>query len=288
MHLYWSSVKHAAPLALLVWISVFIVDGKKQKASPACPVGFMLAVTKQKGEPICYRRKGPEVFADAFEDCVGNVYSSSLYNSLNITDSNKVLWTEYRSLYPGGPFVDWSYSSSIGDLLLSTYDVNYNPDLGLDENLCVVIDPVSNFTATKCDERHHRYCFVKPYPDEEEMTDDGCSSLRDSWRFTGPSSTCLTVLNGVGGGPVRATWRQAQELCSKRGGSILNKGWRYANNPMFRATGFNRTYPLGIIMSSDYSLLRYDAEGDHSEVIVSETRFTDTKISHIYYALHIV
>ncbi|XP_068629938.1 uncharacterized protein [Battus philenor] len=278
MILRWSSIMKAVSLVIVIWMNVIEVNGKKPKRNPSCPVGFNLAVTK-KEDPICYRRKGPEVFADAFDGCQGNLYTSALYNSLNISDTNVILWTEYKSIYPGGPFIDWSYSSSIGQLLLSTYDVNYNPDLGLDEELCLVIDPVSNFTATKCDEKHYRYCFVKPYPDEEDMTDDGCEDLRDSWRFKAPKSTCLSVLSGVGGGPVRATWRQAQELCEKKGGSILNRGWRYSNNPMFRAAGFNRTYPLGIIMSSDFSMLRYDAQDDHSEIPETDWNFEDNVLS---------
>ncbi|CAG5011324.1 unnamed protein product [Parnassius apollo] len=277
MILQWSSVIKAAPIVFVFWINIIVVDGHKQNKALVCPIGFTLAVTKQKGDPICYRRKGPEAFKDVFKDCAGNLYTSKLYYSLNITDPNIILWTEYKSSYPGGPFIDWSYSSSIGSLFYSTYDVSYNPDLGLDEELCLVIDPVSNFTATKCSERHYRYCFVKPYQDN--MSDDGCEDLQDSKRFSSPIVTCLGVLNGVVGGPVRATWRQAQDLCEKRGGSILNKGWRHANNPMFQAIGFNRKYPLGIIMSSDFSLLRYDAEDDNSEIPESEWNFEENVLS---------
>ncbi|XP_045533779.1 adhesion G-protein coupled receptor G2 isoform X1 [Papilio machaon] len=274
MILQWLSIGKTLSLLFVFWININESDGKKQK-TPICPVGFQLAFTKQKEEPICYRKKGPEVFADMFNDCVGNLFSSSLYNSLNIANLNTVIWTEYKTIYPGGPFIDWSYSSSIGRLLFSTYDVNYNQELGLHEDLCLVIDPVSNFTATKCDEKHYRYCFLKPYPDEDEMTDEGCGDLWESWRFSSPRPTCLSVLSGVSGGPVRATWRQAQELCEKNGGSILNRGWRNANNPMFQAAGYSRTYPLGIIMSSDFSMLRYDAEDDHCEIPESEWNFED-------------
>ncbi|CAK1552668.1 unnamed protein product [Leptosia nina] len=186
-----------------------------------------------------------------------------------------VLWTEFKSLYPGGTFVDWSFTKSMGTELDSSFDVNIDPTTDIGEDLCVAIDPISNFTAVKCDDKYFSYCFVKPYSEEDDISDSGCDELNDAVRFWSPDSTCLTVLTGVGGGPVRATWKQAQDLCGKRGGSLLNRGWRYSNNPIFHNNGYNNTYPLGVIMNSDFTSLRYDTMDDRSMVPSSEWNFDE-------------
>ncbi|XP_038215558.1 adhesion G-protein coupled receptor G6-like isoform X2 [Zerene cesonia] len=250
------------------------VYGKKIKKY-TCPIGFSIAYTTDKGHPICYRLKGPEKFTDQYKDCVGNLYTSKLYLALNFTSPNIVLWTEFKSLYAGGTFVDWSYTKTMGSELDSSFEVNIDPTIDTGEGLCVAINPISNFTAVKCTDNYYRYCFLKPYPDEDEVSDTGCDGLRDAVRFWSPESTCLTVLTGVGGGTVRATWKQAQDLCAKRGGSLLNRGWRYSNNPMFHESGFNNTYPLGMIMSSDLNTLRYDSTNDQSEIPNSDWNFED-------------
>lgn len=250
-------------LILLTWLPA----AAPKKKTLQCPLGFLLAIT-DKDTPICYRQKDPETFNDKFKDCTGNLYSSKLYNSLDFPKPRQAVWTEYKSVYPGGPFVDWSYTDSKGSLLQSSLDVNYD-SFGLDEELCIVIDPVSNFTAVKCDEKHYRYCFVHPYPDNDDMTSRGCT--RGSLRFYSPVSTCLSPVTGVGGGTVRATWRQAREICAKRGASLLYKGWRYSNSPILHTSGSLPTYPMGFVSSND-SVLRYDTENDSSEV-----RFFSTK-----------
>lgn len=241
------------------------VNARKSKVKYICPIGFNLAFLKYKSEdPLCYRRKGPESFEDKFKDCVGNLYTARLYNSLNFTEPNLVLWTDYKSLYPGGPFIDWSYTESTGDILVTSYDVKYDPRLGLDEEFCVVIDPVNNMTATRCTEKHYRYCIVKPYPKEGDMDKDGCDD--DYWRFWRPIPTCLTAVSGVGGGTVRANWRQSKELCSKRGGSLLSTGWRYANDPLLHTSGSSPIFPLGIVMSPDRTSVRFDTT-DESDMV---------------------
>ncbi|CAG9783488.1 unnamed protein product [Diatraea saccharalis] len=259
-------------LTLLLWLDNRTTARKHHK----CPIGFHLAYTKDE-MPICYREKGPETFAEKFKDCTGNLYTSKLYHSLNLTKTNKVLWTEYKSLYPGGPFIDWSYTASAGDILVTTYDVKYDTTLGIDEELCVIIDPVSNFTATRCYEKHYRYCFVHPYPDEHDMGRKGCAGFRGSWRFYSPTSDCLTAVTGVGGGTVRATWRQAQELCSKRGGSLLHRGWRYSNNPLLHTSGSYPMYPMGVVMNTEHDILRYDADNDTEEIPDSDWHFETTQ-----------
>ncbi|CAH0406742.1 unnamed protein product [Chilo suppressalis] len=266
---------HRVCIHLLAFL-VCLNDLTSARKRHTCPIGFRLAYTKDE-TPICYREKGPEAFADKFNDCVGNVYTSKLYHSLNLTRTNKVLWTEYKSLYPGGPFIDWSYTESAGDILVTTYDVKYDASLGIDEELCVIIDPVSNFTATRCDEKHYRYCFVHPYPDENEMSRRGCAGFRGSWRFFSPSSNCLTAVTGVRGGTVRATWRQAQELCVNRGGSLLHRGWRYSNNPLLHTSGSYPMFPLGVMMNTEHDTLRYDADNDTELIPYSAWHFETTK-----------
>lgn len=220
-------------------------EAKKSKRKVICPIGFQIAYSNIKGEPICYRIKGPEKITDKYVSCTGNLYTASLYNSLNLTKSELVLWTDYKSVYPGGPFVDYSFTKSTGSLLESTYEVD-NPLESIDDELCVVIDPVSNFTTTRCDEEYYRYCFVEPYADEEAMSREGCEDLKGSWRFWSPKATCLSPATAVGGGAVRATWFQSKEICDKRGGTVLYNGWRYSNNPLLHISGSFPVYPLSI------------------------------------------
>ncbi|XP_075969098.1 uncharacterized protein LOC142972144 isoform X2 [Anticarsia gemmatalis] len=218
------------------------LEAKKPKRR-ICPIGFRVAYTKIEGEPICYRLKGPEKFKDTFKDCSGNLYTAKLYDSLNLTNhTEQVLWTEYKTSYPGGPLVDTSFTQTTGSLLATSFDL---ADLRLDiaEELCVVKEPVGNYTIVRCDEEYYRYCFVEPYP-EESMTREGCDDLKDSWRFWSPRSMCLTAATAVGGGPVRATWSQSNEICEKRGGDILYSGWRYSNSPMLRVSDSDTIYPL--------------------------------------------
>lgn len=220
-------------------------EAKKSKRKVICPIGFQVAYSNIKGEPICYRIKGPEKISDKYISCTGNLYTASLYNSLNLTKSELVLWTDYRSAYPGGPFIDNSFTKSTGSLLESTFEVD-NILESIDDELCVVIDPVTNFTTTGCDEEYYRYCLVEPYADEDSMSREGCEDLKGSWRFWSPRATCLSPATAVGGGAVRATWFQSKEICDKRGGTVLYNGWRYSNNPLLHISGSFPIYPLGI------------------------------------------
>lgn len=251
-----------ATIALVAWGNAVLGEPKK---SPLCPIGFDLAYTRQK-DPYCLRLKGPEAFEDSFEDCAGNLYTSQLYYSLNLTRPNVDLWSGHKSLYPGGPFIDWSFTDTTGSVLTSTYDVKFNPALGLDEELCVIISPVSNFTAARCNERHYRYCIVHPYPDADDMTSDGCGELTDYYRFWSPKPTCLTPVTGKGGVGVRANWKQGQDLCLKRGGALLQRGWRYANNPLLHVVDTNWTSPLGMEMMPGDNL-RWVNDEDGSNLV---------------------
>ncbi|KAI5646152.1 7 transmembrane receptor (Secretin family) domain-containing protein [Phthorimaea operculella] len=252
---------------VLIFICINITANAKKYV---CPIGFSLAFTKFKGDdPICYRRKGPEAFDDKFKDCTGNLFTTKLYNSLNFTATNLVLWTDYKSPYPGGPFVDQSFTDAVGDTPI-VKEVKYDQRLGINEELCVVIDPITNLTAARCDENHYRYCFVKPYEKQSRMDKDGCEK-EDYWRFYSPKATCLTALTGVGGGTVRANWRQSKDLCAKRGGALLSRGWRFANHHML-SSSTNPTFPLGIVLG-DNSTIRYDTSTEEDEIPTSEWYF---------------
>lgn len=233
-----------ATLILLLLLQPAL-EAKKSKRKVICPIGFQIAYTNVDGEPLCYRLKGPEKLTDKYTGCTGNLYTSKLYDSLNLTKSELVLWTEYKSLYPGGPFIDYSFTKSTGSLLETTFEV-YNPHQGIEEQLCVVIDPVNNFTTARCDEEFYRYCLVEPYVDEDAMSTEGCDEVKGSWRFFSPKATCLLPATAVGGGAVRATWFQSKEICEKRGGTVLYNGWRYSNNPLLHISGSLPVYPLGI------------------------------------------
>lgn len=237
---------------------------EKSTESYICPLGFSLAFTKEDAKPICFKRKGPEPFSDKYKDCNSNLFTVELYQDLNISKPDFTFWTDYKTFYPGGLFVKGSLSrNNYLQELKSSLDVSLKGALDLKDELCVVIDPVSNFTAVRCSEKHYRYCFVEPYNDGVET--DGCEGLIDGKRFQSPEPTCLTALTGVEGGTVRATWSQAQKLCQKKGGSLLNRGWRYVNSPILHS-GSSKMYPLAMVMSTDYASLRYDLEYDHSEV----------------------
>lgn len=259
---HWNSVIVKAATFLLICTYIHVTNARKAQKY-ICPIGFSIAFPKYKDkDPICYRRKGPEKFADKFNDCSGNLYTSKLYHSLNFTEPNLVLWTEYKSSYPGGPFIDWSYTESTGNKFSTTSAVKYDSSLGLDEELCVIIDPISNFTATRCNELHYRYCFVKPYAKEDDMDEDGCEDLEDFWRFWSPKPTCLARVSNV-----RANWRQAKEMCTRKKGSLLSKGWRYANNPLLFSKP-DPTFPLGIVLSPDNTTIRFDTSSDNTVVSI--------------------
>lgn len=76
----------------------------------------------------------------------------------------------------------------------------------------------------------------------------------------------MKTIKGVGGGTVRATWKQAEELCQKKGAALLSKGWRYSNNPFLHSSETYPMYPLGIEFDSTGNL-RY--EGVYDNAVVS-------------------
>lgn len=220
-----------------------------------CPVGFNLIYRNDYSDPICFRRKGPETFYDKFTDCAGNLFSYSLYRTLNFLQPNYTLWTDYKSQYPGGPFIDWSYTQSMGDKLTPYYKVNYDARLELDEELCVLIHPLTNFTAARCSEKHYRYCFVKAGEPKQDLSTVGCEdlSLFDYYRFWSPRPTCLSSDMGK---EVGVTWHQAQELCVERKGQLISTGWRYMNSPLFDY----KSIPFGITLSADNSTIKFANE----------------------------
>ncbi|XP_072943816.1 uncharacterized protein [Epargyreus clarus] len=273
---------HATVLLLLVWIDTPTVEAIS--GSSVCPIGFK--EISHDGSTICYRKKGPEIFSDLYKDCARNIFSLHLYNQLDIDKSNAV-WSEYKNAYPGGPFLNRRFIDDFGSEMSSSYKVQLqNHSLEVEEDLCVVVDPVRSYLAVRCDEKHYRYCFVPPSTfkgDRYELTKTHCEDLKDSLVFSSPVPTCLTVLSGTstmpastGIVPVRARWNQAQDMCGRKGGSsLLNRGWRYANHPRLHSSYENKIYPLGMITTSDHSLLRYDALSDHAEIPKSEWNFKD-------------
>lgn len=222
-----------------------------------CPGGFenaSIALNSDELLHICYKLKGPELFEDKFTDCAGNLMTSRVYHSVDFpVQSDKLFWTDYKSLYPGGPFIDWSYTDSMGVVLPSYYNVTYKPGLAsVEEELCIVVDADSNFEAVKCNQKHYRYCVVFSLEKKEkDMDRDGCEDLRDFnyWRFWGPRPTCLTSVTLHGSKTV--TWEQAEKLCVKRKGNLLSTGWIYASSSLFPRD----TLPLGVTLSADNTTL---------------------------------
>ncbi|XP_026329453.1 uncharacterized protein LOC113237279, partial [Hyposmocoma kahamanoa] len=219
------------------------------------PIGFSLAYYKTSGhktfpneKPICYKRKGPETFYDKFTDCPGNLFTIDWYNHANITEEDRVnaVWTDNKSFFSGGPFIQWSYNRFMGHIkegLKSLYTESFSK---LDGEVCVL----SNNLLVNCNEKHYRYCFITAFKRNEDMSRDGCEDLRDFnyWRFWSPKSTCLSLVTPTNGRNDGVTWHQAQKLCAERNGQLLSTGWRYASSslkPFESSTGF----PFGIKLS---------------------------------------
>lgn len=240
-----------------------------------CPIGYQVAVNGD-GDPTCFRKKGPETFADKFENCTGNLYTLKLLKSLNIIlPIGQSIWTDYKNLYDGGPFVEWS-GDWTGDILDSTYDVTRDSLYNVNDELCVVMDPVTNFTAVRCDEKHYRYCFLETYDNlldsvDYATTDDYTTDVTiddTTFLFPSPSPTRIMKVDKV-----RMTWNQSQRACQNKGWSLLNRGWIYSNFPALSPTDL--VFPFGVRASANLSLLRYDA--DHDSALVSVSLFQGSR-----------
>lgn len=281
------SVTKRAVIVLLLYLQMSLLDA--EPGNNLCPIGFREAYDSD-GDPFCYRMKGPEAFKDKFQNCTGNLYTFKLLQSLTISHATQTIWTDYKTVYDGGPFVDWSYTGDSGNLLETTFEVTRDSMYNVNEELCVVIDPVFNFTAVRCDEKHYRYCIVNVYEEPEDMTFDGCKSLantditdyltedekqqRQTFMFWSPMPSCLLQVRQV-----RMTWSQSKDACESRGGSLLNRGWGYSNFPIFSSglTRFAPFYPFGVIASANHSLLRYDADHDNALVSIFHNDFLGEK-----------
>ncbi|XP_026329456.1 uncharacterized protein LOC113237282 [Hyposmocoma kahamanoa] len=269
---YWSIVP-ALLLLLCKEISPYY-DDKATKT--ICPSGFdnaRIALNPVELLHICYKLKGPELFEDKFTDCAGNLMTSRVYHSVDFPiQSGKLFWTDYKSLYPGGPFIDWSYTNSMGVMLPPHYNVSYEPGLAsVEEELCIVVDSDSNFEAVKCNQKHYRYCVVLPLENKEkDMDRDGCED--NYWRFWGPRPTCLTSVTLHESKTV--TWEQAEKLCVKRKGSLLSTGWIYASSSLFPPA----ILPLGVTLSADNTTL--EIVNDNIKILPSEFGIKNNKISN--------
>lgn len=228
---------------LLGILQLPLSDGK---AREECPIGFKLAPSGN----ICYSLKvGPEMFSEKFKNCTGNLYSLQEYYKLELPKLDYALWTDYKSQYSGGPYFDTSDTG--GDILDTTYEVHIGKSMSLHEKLCVVIDPVNNFTAVHCDEKHYRYCFVESYSSSVVS----CSKADKGKRFFAPFPTCLFSLKNTSRrAPFVANWNQTQLICKEKGGTIMGRGWRYFNK--FNAV--SGLVPLNIISDPGHTMLRYD------------------------------
>ncbi|KAM3961846.1 uncharacterized protein ACR2FA_004170 [Aphomia sociella] len=270
---------HQTAYVFFVFISLIctpILEAKKSE-SYLCPIGFKLAHNKHSGNYLCYKRKEPETFENLFDDCDGNLYTSKLYRSLNIPKIDELdrVWADYKSVYPGGPFMTTSRSKSEEKVL---NNVTYFTGFDVYQESCLTVNKFGQFTAVRCEEKYSRYCIVKPYPEtENELSTSGCDEFGQYWRFTGPRQICLSNVTGHGGGPVRATWNQSQALCTKNGGSLLSRGWQYANFPLFHKSGVlpSPIYPLGMIWDHEREMLQFISE----EKLV-ERPFNVTSISY--------
>lgn len=227
------------------------------EAAESCPIGYNLKYTGN-GTPLCYMLKGPEKFEEKFRDCIGNKYTLDLLRDLKITH-NGLLWGDHKTLYPGGIFIDMTYTNSTGNAYPKIPETNSN----WDQDLCTVLDPHKEdkqLLSTSCDDKVHRYCIIEAY--SKNVNTEGCAD--NFVRYKSPRSTCLANIEGVEGGAVRATWGQAQKMCNSRSSSLLQRGWRYANHWLHqRQSG---EIPLGIFMSYNDKLFWSEPEDNIAEV----------------------
>lgn len=246
--------------------SLLVIEAKYE--TPKCPIGFDVVVTRENSDLYCIRLKDSEHFNSKFIDCTDNQFTTKLYKNLNVTKTNTTVWAEYKTLYPGGPFIDWSYTDSTGDILTTSFEVKNIAETSINEDLCTVIEPSGKLAAVGCNEKHSRYCIVKPYEEFKDMTSDGCEGLQNYMRFWSPRATCLTYVKGRRGGNVRASWRQASDLCIQKNGTLLQRGWRFANHPRLHATKDPDEWmePLGLVMTSGEKMLWVNTEDGSNEV----------------------
>lgn len=145
-------------------------------------------------------------------------------------------------------------------MLTPNYSIHYEPGLGSDEEeLCVVIHPITNFTAVKCNEKHYRYCLLNSLEkNEEDMDRDGCEDLSDFnyWRFWSPRPTCLKYMTHFEGKIVGVTWLEAQKICVEKKGNLLSTGWIYATSSVFHIyPAVEMLIPLGVMQNVDNKTL---------------------------------
>ncbi|XP_052749724.1 adhesion G-protein coupled receptor G2-like isoform X2 [Galleria mellonella] len=227
---------HRIILYAIVFLLCIQVSEAKRSGVYLCPLGFKLAYIRFSDNYVCYKLKEPEEFASKLDNCDGNLYTEALYRNLIIPkiDEVDIVWADYKLAYPGGPFIGTS-RTDYQDII---YNATVFPNYDTYQDLCLIVNKLRDYTAVRCDEKHFRYCIVKPYPETEIGIDrTGCNDYHQSWRFIGPREICLFNVSGHGGGPVRATWKQSQALCVKNGGFLLNRGWQYANFPLFYKSG---------------------------------------------------
>lgn len=115
-------------------------------------------------DKFCYAlKKEPEQFADRFDHCPGNLFTYDLYNNLSLPNPERFsLWTDYKTLYPGGLLGDMSHTSSMGTILnTTTHKVSLGKNVSVDDELCVLHSYGINLSMVGCGERHYRYCVVE-------------------------------------------------------------------------------------------------------------------------------
>ncbi|XP_059047971.1 uncharacterized protein LOC131843360 [Achroia grisella] len=253
-------------------LRILSITEAKKSETVLCPIGFKITYNENSGHYVCYKRK-LETFANIFKNCDGNLYSSKLYRSLNIDETEidddepdglDEVWAEYKSLYPGGPFISTAlnkYEDTIID------NVTYYPDLDIYQETCLIVNKLGLFTAVGCDEKHYRYCIVKPYDVKEETNQTGCDQDYQLYqRFNSPIELCVFDVTNEKEEHIEATWKQSQKLCAKYGGALLSRGWQYSNFHLFNKTNASTPiYPLGMIWNRERKKHKHVADDNFEE-----------------------
>lgn len=246
-------------LGIIVLLTFVLIKIKCVERTSVCPIGFeeLRRIDSPYIISHCYRLKGPEKFDDKNENCIKNKYSIDFVRKYNLTKPGQLFWTNYKTLYSGGVFVD----TETGDVISK----KAKTELDVDRDYCAVWNSETDeLISASCNDKFYRYCVVDALATRTQIDHKAI--------FSSPRSTTLFVIDGV-----RATWSQAQMLCNARNATLLQKGWRYAN--VYKYWLKNNTTPLGIFMSINDKLLWSQPEDDVAEVPDTEWSFQDESFS---------
>ncbi|XP_013199458.1 adhesion G protein-coupled receptor L3 [Amyelois transitella] len=222
----------------LVLFSILTLSTTAEEYSPLCPYGYNLTYDNTQDNHICYKLKGLESFRDKYRNCNGNLYNLDLHRRLNVTNTRTKIWTDFISLYPGGPFAEWKHGNYVNDII---FNVTYEFENETLKELCLISDD-NEYFAVDCKDMYNRYCFIKPYSEIAGIEE--CDDNEPSFKFYSPEKACLLKIKTETG----LNWKQAKKLCESETTTLLSNGWIHTNADIFNRSS---KYPVGKIDNSE-------------------------------------